>query len=348
MLGDAATLVVDSAEKVNALRDWAVSNRHVQPEIVETWTVPQLVNLYHDKAASTTLTPTREQLLAAEITVTVLATLGRNAVDPDQVRAIVSEMMPAADRRIDVIIPERPRVSISAEMHERIEIVLRVVALGHPVMMVGPAGCGKTTIAEHVSRAMSLPLYITSAISDAHELVGFIDGHGTYHRTPFRDAFEHGGIWIADEIDSWDASALLTANAALANGFAVFPDNPKPMQRHADFRMIATANTFGNGADRVYVGRNELDAASLDRFATINVDYDKALERKFAGKQQAWLNYVWHVREQVQDKRIRHVVSSRAIIMGARALDAGLALDDVRELYLFKGLSATDRGKLKL
>lgn len=348
MLGNAADLVVDSPQKVNALRDWAVDGGYVPSNMVQTWTVPQLVNLYHERSAPSMPAPSREQMLAAEITLQVIATLGSRAVDPDQVRSIVRDMLPAAERRIDITIPGRPTTSLPGSIHYRTELILRVVALAHPVMLVGPAGCGKTTIGEHVAQALALPLYITSAISDAHELTGFIDGYGTYHRTSFRDAFEHGGVWIADEIDSWDASALLTANAALANGFAVFPDNPKPLQRHADFRMIATANTYGAGADRVYVGRNELDAASLDRFATIDVDYDKQLERQFAGSQDAWLNYVWKVREQVRDLRIRHVVSSRAIIMGARALDAGISADDVRSMYVFKGMSASDRKKLSL
>lgn len=337
-------MIVDSTDKINDLRKWAVDNKHVPANVIDTWSVPQLVNLYHDRAGATT--PTEAQSRAAEITTHVMALLGKYAIDSDAVRAIVREMHPVAGRRIEIVIPERAPTSIEGDTHNMTETVLRVVALAHPVMLVGPAGCGKTTIGEHVAKALDLPLYLTSAIMDVHELTGFIDGRGTYHRTPFRDAFEHGGVWIADEIDSWDASVLLAANAALANGIAVFPDDPKPVQRHDDFRMIATANTFGSGADRVYVGRNELDAASLDRFATINVDYDTALERKFAGRQGAWMTYVWEIRAAVQKARIRHVVSTRAIVMGARALDAGIPLNTVRDIYLFKGMSATDRKKI--
>lgn len=230
--------------------------------------------------------------------------------------------------------------------HYRTPIVLRVVRLGHPVMLVGPAGCGKTTIGEKVANTVDLAFYITNTVADTHELMGFIDGYGKYHSTPFRNAFEKGGLWIADEIDAWEAGALLAANSALANGFATFPDSETPIKRHPDFRMVATANTFGTGADRVYVGRNELDAASLDRFATIDVDYDLELERMFAAGQDNWLEYVWHVRKTVQEKRIRHVVSSRAIGMGAAALNDGMDWDDVRTLYLFKGMSEKDRSKI--
>lgn len=243
--------------------------------------------------------------------------------------------------------PAAPRAAGPMLRHYRTDLVLRVAALNHPIMLVGPAGCGKTTIGEHTAVALDLPFYITGTVNDTHELLGYRDGFGKYQPTPFRSAFEHGGVWIADEIDAWSAPALLCANSALANGFCGFPDRELPIYRHPDFRMIATANTYGAGADRVYVGRNELDAASLDRFATIDVDYDLDLERIFAGINDAWLEHVWNIRKQVEDKKIRHVVSSRAIGMGSAALNAGIEWNIVNSLYLFKGMSASDRKKIE-
>lgn len=244
--------------------------------------------------------------------------------------------------------PEPEPVPVANHLHHKATAeVLTVARLGHPVMMVGPAGCGKTTIGEHVAAALNLPFYITSTVFDTHELMGFVDGYGKYHATPFRKAYEQGGVWVADEIDAWDAAALLAANSALAQGLVTFPDNPEPVRRHANFRMIATANTFGKGADRVYVGRNELDAASLDRYAIIEVDYDNAIEMQVCKANIGWLEYVRDVREQVTTHKIRHVVSTRAVGMGAQALAAGLKVDRVRELYVFKGMSKSDRQKLK-
>ena len=230
--------------------------------------------------------------------------------------------------------------------HYITEDVIKCVGIGDHVMLVGPAGCGKTTIGEQTARALNLPFYITSTINDTHELTGFVDGYGKYHSTPFRKAFEHGGVWVADEIDAWDAAALLAANAALANGYATFPDLEQPILRHSNFRMVATANTFGNGADRIYIGRNELDAASLDRFAIIDVGYDINLERVFANGNTKWLEHVWEIRKKVETKKIRHVVSSRAIAKGANALAAGIEWKKVENFYLYKGLSNSDREKI--
>lgn len=268
--------------------------------------------------------------------------------------ATVSEMIAGAvaaipptvvAHRIEITVPGKAPVVIEGLAHEATATVLQVVSLGHNVMLIGPAGCGKTSIGDLAAKALNLPLYVTSTVLDTHEIMGFVDGHGGYHSTAFRVAFEHGGVWIADEIDAWDAAALLAANSALANGFATFPDSAAIVRRHPDFRMIATANTFGHGADRVYVGRNELDAASLDRFATIAIDYDVKLEQALSIN-QAWINRVHAVRAAVRRANIRAVVSTRAILAGQAALAAGMPQSVVEDIYLFKGMNKADRDKV--
>ena len=78
----------------------------------------------------------------------------------------------------------------------------------------------------------------------------------------------NGGVFLFDEIDAADANVLLVVNSALANGRMSVPSrHDQPVaKKHSEFVCIAAANTFGRGADRVYVGRNELDEATLDRF----------------------------------------------------------------------------------
>jgi hypothetical protein len=314
----------------------------------------QLVNTYHREGLTRTpaVQPASElQRVAAQAVIDTIASMPAGRFpDEELVRYLAREeagklIEAVAPRRIEIVTPTGS-IILEGTMHYCTDLVIRVASLGHAIMLVGPAGCGKTTIGEFVARALGLQFYITSTINETHELLGFVDGQGRYHSTPFRQAFEFGGLWIADEIDAWDASALLAANSALANGLATFPDVSSPVRRHSDFRMVATANTFGTGADRVYVGRNELDAASLDRFAVIEVDYDLNLERMFAGTNDRWLERVWEVRKAVADKKIRHVVSSRAIGMGAAALSVGISWAQVETIYLFKGMSSKDREKI--
>jgi hypothetical protein len=337
---------VPSSNNHRYLRLWALAIG--LPDVkVYAMTNVELTNLYHERGDQFN-NGDQIQRIASEIFVKIVETV--QSVQFDQqtlaeiIRAEISHILP---KRLEVI-SSQGSITIEGPLHYQTEKVIKIASLSHPIMLVGPAGCGKTTIGQHTAQALQLPFYITSTINDTHELTGFVDGTGRYHRTPFRDAYENGGVWVADEIDAWDASALLAANSALANGYSVFPDNPLPVTRHPSFRMIATANTFGHGADRVYVGRNELDAASLDRFATINVDYDLNLEQLFAKGNMQWLEHVWAVRKEVTEKKIRHVVSSRAIIMGSSALAIGLKWDDVEETYLFKGMSTKDREKIEI
>lgn len=341
ILGDPASYIPAPDDKPTLI-EWAIASG-IAPVAVHAMTFVDLVNLYHGKTQPPSAA-TDVQRATSDAVLQTLASV--SAITEQTVRALVrEELADHAPPRLEVVTP-RGSVILDGLIHYCTPLVIRVASLGHAIMLVGPAGCGKTTIGEHAAKALGLPFYITNTINDTHELMGFTDGHGTYHATPFRTAFEHGGLWIADEVDAWNASALLAANSALANGFASFPDRTAVICRHADFRMVATANTYGSGADRVYVGRNELDAASLDRFATIAVDYDVTLERAFAGNQHKWLERVWSVRKAVAEKKIRHVVSSRAITMGAAALSIGIEWSDVEALYLFKGMSERDREKL--
>lgn len=360
MLGARDTFVVGRGDEP-LLREWA-QMKGFHPFDVAKMTTVELVNLYTAGGENPTVPQPHANI--NDIIVRVLeavnapgfeVSLTRRIARAEMQQEILSgettrklirdEIEKLAPRQLHVTSPNGIGI-LDGLQHYLTELVILTVGIGHHVMLVGPAGCGKTMIGAQTAKALNMPFYVTSTINDTHELMGFVDGHGKYHSTPFRKAFEFGGVWVADEIDAWDASALLAANSALANGFASFPDREEPVSRNAGFRMVATANTFGNGADRVYIGRNELDAASLDRFATINVDYDLNLERVFANGNTDWLEHVWSVRKKINEKKIRHVASSRAIINGSAALAAGVKWDDVNEMYLLKGMSKVDREKL--
>lgn len=357
LLGPRASYVMKPGD-ITLLRDWAHA-KGFHPFDVRKMTPVELCNLYVEGEAKASdpndindiIVKVLEAVNAPGFEVSLTRRIARaemqqEILSGETTRQLIKETLDALAPRQLIVTTPYTSVTLDGMQHYITEDIIKIVSLGDPVMMVGPAGCGKTTVGEQVARALNLPFYITSTINDTHELTGFVDGYGKYHSTPFRKAFEFGGVWVADEIDAWDAAALLAANSALANGYATFPDSETPVRRHEFFRMVATANTFGTGADRVYIGRNELDAASLDRFAVINVDYDLNLERAFSGGNTKWLEHVWETRKKVNENKIRHVVSSRAITKGSRALAAGLQWSNVCEWYLLKGMSKNDREKL--
>ena len=212
-------------------------------------------------------------------------------------------------------------------------------------MLVGPAGGGKTTTGEKVAEILDLKFYPMSVgpQTTKSDLLGFIDAAGNYHTTPLREAFEHGGLLLLDEVDAANAGVLTIINALLANGYCSFPDGVK--QRSENFRCICACNTYGRGADRQYVGRNQLDAATLDRFAVVDFDYDNELERMIAGN-DVWVAKVQRYRERAFKLQMRVVISPRASIFGAKLIASGMDENLVEELVVWKGVSAEIKSKI--
>jgi len=263
-----------------------------------------------------------------------------------------------------------PGIKLSGDsmMHHKFPLLAAAVAQRVNVMLVGPAGSGKTTACEQVAKALGLDFYATGAVNSEYKLTGFIDAQGRIVSTAFRKAFEHGGLFLFGETDGSMPGALLAFNTALANDWMDFPDGV--VRKHPNFRVVADANTFGTGADRLYVGRNQLDAASLDRYAVIEWTYDEALEAAMIGlpapkgspapasilpREEAeiqgltvrWFDRVRKVRGAVMDLKVRHVVSPRATVNGIKLLAAGWDWHNVEEAVIWKGLDADTKNKVQ-
>lgn len=260
-----------------------------------------------------------------------------NAEVPAMIAAGIAQARPLA-----IQINKAPAVVID-RAHKALPDILVAVAAGASPFLVGPAGSGKTTLAEQIAKALGRSFYMASRVTSEYKLVGFTDANGKTVRTQFREAYEHGGLFLFDEVDASDPDALTAFNAALAGQLADFPDGM--VRRHKDFAAIAAGNTFGRGADRQYVGRNQLDAATLDRFQTFEIDYDEQLEIQIAGN-DSWTKYVQAVRHAIESEKVRHVVSPRASIVGAKLLAAGMERAKVEEACIWKGLDYAQRVRL--
>jgi cobaltochelatase CobS len=137
-------------------------------------------------------------------------------------------------------------------------------------------------------------------------------------------------------------------------------------KRHPDFYCIAGANTVGTGLSRQYVGRNQLDAASIDRFVMIDLPYDAHLEAKIVGADcfKPRVTYtitpreltsahstrifeiMWAYRENIDALALQHVVSPRATMAAIKLYAAGWAFKDILEAVVRKGLPVDAWGKL--
>lgn len=228
---------------------------------------------------------------------------------------------------------------ITGIFHSKFQSILNVVSRNVPLMLVGPAGSGKNHTLEQVAEALEKDFYFTNAITQEYALKGFIDANGNFHETEFYKAFTKGGIFFLDEIDASIPEALIVLNAAIANRYFDFPNGR--VNAHEDFRVVAAANTVGTGASSQYVGRNQLDAATLDRFIQIEFDYDPNVESQLASSEELY-DFIIALRKEILKNDIRYIVSMRATI-NASKLDDLLDPTEIVDNVILKGMANEDR-----
>jgi cobaltochelatase CobS len=275
-------------------------------------------------------------------------------VDAGQVHAIVDE------RLRGLVLPVRVEVSRNGEVkpieglaHKMLPVVITVLSTGQHVMMVGPAGTGKSHIAAQAAEALGLKSYSISLSpqTPTSALLGYWTAVGEYICSLFRLAYEHGGVFHLDEIDNSHPAILAVLNAALANGFMAFPDGM--VKRHPDFRCIASANTYGNGPDRAYVGRQAMDMATKDRFEIVDIPVDEALEEALCmatgldgTKVRQVLAYVRYLRVKALEYKLPLSFSPRRSHGACRLLAAGMSVQDVTAISVRRGITDTDWRKV--
>ncbi len=247
--------------------------------------------------------------------------------------------------------------------HQNFPLVVAALRAKVPVWIWGDAGSGKTTSAKKAADLMSLPFRVLSVCptTTKSELFGYRDASGKYQSTAFREVFEHGGVFLLDEIDNGNPSILSVLNTALSNDTCSFPDGN--IERHEHALFMAAANTIGRGADVRYVGRNALDATTLDRFVFVRMDIDENLEQSFVtgkfdkkglakinkGSQISptkWLELVQKTRRICNELGLQHLITPRATVYGHRLIQVGVGKEHLVDMCLFKGLRETDRAKI--
>jgi hypothetical protein len=282
-------------------------------------------------------------------------------MDEDRVRAIVREEVPAP-ATLRVSVGDLPEVEIGRQ-HCRFPLLLSGLAAGCNVLLVGPAGTGKTSAARHAAEALGLTFACLSVgpQTSKSDLLGFVDAGGTYRESLFVRAYREGGVFLLDELDAGNAGVLTVLNAALAGDVMATPAGM--VSRSPRFLAVAAANTFGTGASRQYVGRNQLDAATLDRFLMVEWPIDEGLEAAMVGVPapvtpfeiayggtlvpEQWLARIRTIRTALEKTQVRAIVSPRAAVAGVRMMAAGVGRHWVEEGLIWRGMPADARARVE-
>lgn len=144
---------------------------------------------------------------------------------------------------------------------------------------------------------------------------------------------------MLDEIDASTPEVLVILNAAIANRYFDFPTGR--VEAHEGFRLVAAGNTYGTGADIEYTGRYQLDAASLDRFAIIEIDYDQNIEEVIAKGDKELVSFIRDVRKAISDAKIKFIVSYRAIDRLSK-LKTIFSKEEAIRIALIRGMDKED------
>lgn len=234
---------------------------------------------------------------------------------------------------IRITSPNGDTRSLKGVFHASFKRLLQLASARMNILLVGPAGSGKTHVCAQLAEALGLPFGFVSCSAGMSEgqLTGRLvptgkAGRFEYLRSEFVRSYEEGGVFLFDEVDAADSNTLLVINSALANGHTAVsnrPENPVA-KKHADFVCVAAANTFGTGADRQYVGRNQLDESTLDRFriGQVELDYSPEVEEQLCPDDELRTR-LQGIRAKIRQSKLRRIVSTRFLRDAYRMKQAG-------------------------
>lgn len=293
-----------------------------------------------EQEQTTPTTPTEQEAPKTDALGGVIVNALRPAIE-----SIISEIVPkmtTGGGKITVQTAEATH-TIEGLQHEKFAALLNMVANDRTAKkspyLVGPAGSGKNVLAEQVADALGLPFYYQNSVTDEYQLKGYMNAEGEYVPTPFYESMKNGGVFMLDEMDASDSTALITANAALAGYYMTFPNGEKVIASE-NWHVIGAGNTFGRGASSEYNGRNAQDGSTLNRFAALFVDYDTRIEDSLTDD-AALIDFCRAFRRSAKAAELPAIVSYRDISALAAYTQFMPAAEAV-ESILLAGLSRDD------
>ncbi len=147
------------------------------------------------------------------------------------------------------------------------------------LLLIGPAGAGKTAVVEQMAARLNWPVWAVSCSGKvrASHWYGYFalqDGKTVWQDGPLTLAMRHGGIFLADEITRLEPAEQMALVRVLDGGDVAIPETGEVIKPHKLFRFVATGNSGGFGDPTgSYAGERIASFAFVDRFLKFEVKY---------------------------------------------------------------------------
>lgn len=256
-----------------------------------------------------------------------------------QLETMITTLASVQSKRIEIKVGNKAAKVIEKIVHYEFEYICELIGDKEAVYLYGPAGTGKSRIAEDIADALDLDFYPASTLTEEHQITGYRDAQGLYHDTNFRLALEKGGLYFIDEMDASTSEVLVALNSALASGYFYFPDGL--IYAHENFRCIAAGNTVGRGATDEYSGRQALDFSTLDRFMAVEILYDERIDAAVANNDMELVKFAQAFRKAAEENEIMILLSYRGLGKIAKWAERHGIAKTIKNAVL-KGLAADD------
>lgn len=241
----------------------------------------------------------------------------------EKLKSDMNEAGTGGPQEYKITYPDKPTKSIKAILPPVWKKLMDLATTRSNIFLAGPTQCGKTKTTEMLAEALGLRYSALSCSEGMDE--GIFQGrllpigeNNKFEYVPsvFIDFYENGGVFLLDEFCASDSNLGVFMNNALGNTQFYLPiryENPL-VKRHKDFICIAADNTIGHGGDDMYVGRNQMDASTMERFRTgfLVMDYSSKVEKSVASEDV----YDWAVmiRKAIGKLQMNRAMTTRTMI----------------------------------
>lgn len=215
--------------------------------------------------------------------------------------------------------------------HKDLQKVVNALSAGVNVYLYGPAGTGKTSLAQKAAEVMGREYSVVGRLEAAWDYIGSPTANGGFTPGPVLNAMLAGEVLILDEMDSFQHEAIIALNSILANGVITCAGGT---YRAAEgFAVVGVGNTTGRGATNEY-NREHIDASVLDRFGVkFLIDNDENIEKTLSRGQIDIIEFVHALRAAAVGAGIELILSPRCIDSASRLCGNFLPGDIVANVF---------------